>query len=142
MLDAINQLFGLIVRHQISFFLILGALLNMAIRGFVLRLPRIQAKWIQRFKPIYADSTLPKMLTLLYSGVTLTALTIGNQQPLPKTTVLTFPKPACNHGKSKLLLFLHGWRGDSDGTWQRFPSLVCNDSALTDVTVLAIDYPV
>ena len=65
----------------------------------------------------------------------------GRSEPIPRTLVLQFPAPACEGGTHKLLVFLHGWRGDAENTWQRFPTLACSDPELSDVTVLVLSYP-
>jgi pimeloyl-ACP methyl ester carboxylesterase len=58
------------------------------------------------------------------------------------TVALDFPKPVCGKVENtKLLLFVHGWYGGSDGTWQRFPELACPDDRLTDVDIIAVNYP-
>lgn len=58
------------------------------------------------------------------------------------TVALDFPKPVCGKLENrKLLLFIHGWYGGSDGTWQQFPGLACHDERLTDVDVIAVNYP-
>jgi pimeloyl-ACP methyl ester carboxylesterase len=143
MLDFINQLFGLIVRHEIVFFLVIGGVLERLIMALFRWLPNAGADWVQRFRPIYTDPlfrrTFPKTLPI---AIFVMALALGSKQAIPRTAALPFPDPVCNHGNSKLLLFLHGWRGDSVGTWRQFPHLTCADSTLSDLTVLAVDYPI
>lgn len=41
----------------------------------------------------------------------------------------------------KLLILLHGWNGDSAGTWSLFPSLVANDPRLSSFDRWVVDYP-
>ena len=143
MLDLINQLCGLIVRHQIVFFLLIGGMLQSLIMALFRWLPNARAAWVQRFRPIYMNPSLrrtfPKTLPI---AVYVLALTLGSREAIQKATALVFPDPVCNHGASKLLIFLHGWKGDSVGTWQQFPHPACGDSTLSDVTVFALDYPV
>jgi triacylglycerol esterase/lipase EstA (alpha/beta hydrolase family) len=58
------------------------------------------------------------------------------------TAGLSFPNALCSKpGNRKLLLFIHGWDGDSQSTWQKFPHLTCQDPRFTDVDVVAINYP-
>lgn len=55
---------------------------------------------------------------------------------------LEFPAPLCSSATSdKLLLFIHGWNGDSRTTWLQFPQLVCDDPRFSGVDVLVVNYP-
>jgi hypothetical protein len=59
-----------------------------------------------------------------------------------QTNPLEFPQLTCDRPKAeKLVVFLHGWRGDAQDTWRRFPQLVCNGPAFIDADVLSIGYP-
>lgn len=40
-----------------------------------------------------------------------------------------------------LLLFIHGWRGDSESTWRCFPELIVQDNRFDQFDVASIDYP-
>jgi hypothetical protein len=42
---------------------------------------------------------------------------------------------------SNLVLFVHGWCGDSQDTWKEFPSLMKNDDKFKGWDILSIDYP-
>jgi pimeloyl-ACP methyl ester carboxylesterase len=59
-----------------------------------------------------------------------------NEKP-PKIVQGVIEKPS----NKQLLLFVHGWNGDSTSTWQRFPDLVCMDPEFLHTDVLSINYP-
>jgi pimeloyl-ACP methyl ester carboxylesterase len=74
--------------------------------------------------------------------VPIAALAVPNIKRSLVTVALDFPRPVCSKPENrKLLLFIHGWEGDSQSTWMRFPTLACQDSRFADVDVLAVDYP-
>lgn len=61
---------------------------------------------------------------------------------VPQNSFLYLPDPVCHsNNNEKLIVFIHGWNGDSKNTWEAFPKLVCNDSRLKDYNVLSIPYP-
>jgi pimeloyl-ACP methyl ester carboxylesterase len=66
---------------------------------------------------------------------------IGKFDPLPKTTQLDAKELKLDLTKSNLIIFVHGWRGDSDGTWLKFPDLVRRDPRFSDTHVVAVNYP-
>jgi pimeloyl-ACP methyl ester carboxylesterase len=66
----------------------------------------------------------------------------GRKDPVAGTTVLGMPPLTCDHHSHSLVLFIHGWRGDREDTWKRFPELVCGDFDFRDYDVLSIGYPV
>ncbi len=59
------------------------------------------------------------------------------------TSALQFPPLFCSARPTndKLVVFLHGWNGDPQGTWRNFPSLVCSDPRFQDVDVILVHYP-
>ncbi len=65
----------------------------------------------------------------------------GKSDPIEATRVLGMPDLTCNHHGKSLIIFLHGWRGDREETWKRFPDLVCGDYQFRDTDVLSIGYP-
>lgn len=65
----------------------------------------------------------------------------GRGDPVDATHVLGMPPLTCNHHGESLIIFLHGWRGDRQETWRRFPDLVCGDYQFRDTDVLSIGYP-
>jgi pimeloyl-ACP methyl ester carboxylesterase len=62
---------------------------------------------------------------------------------IPHDAYLPLPTPVHTSPTStQLILFVHGWRGDPEETWQRFPQLVAGDARFSDsADVLAINYP-
>lgn len=69
-------------------------------------------------------------------------LSLTNFDPIPKTSFFVLPEPLCSKpANRKLLVFIHGWNGDSKNTWRNFPSLACNDSRFSDVDILVVNYP-
>lgn len=65
---------------------------------------------------------------------------------MPKTALLELPDPVdpveTDNGRAKkLLIFVHGWRGDDQGTWKEFPTFVRTDPRFQDVAILAVHYP-
>lgn len=60
----------------------------------------------------------------------------------PKTFKLELPPFIRKSPENKhLLLFLHGWMGDSKNTWERFPELIKQDSQFTSFDILSLPYP-
>lgn len=58
------------------------------------------------------------------------------------TAGLDFPQPqVSNPANDKLLLFIHGWSGDAQDTWRKFPNLVSADPRFSGVDVLSVGYP-
>jgi hypothetical protein len=67
---------------------------------------------------------------------------IGASRPIPPATGLELPTPLRDDSSNRqLLLFIHGWNGDPQGTWRQFPDLVVSDSQYDDFNVWAIQYP-
>jgi pimeloyl-ACP methyl ester carboxylesterase len=95
-----------------------------------------------------AGGKVPHLGWLIGGGIVLLAIgaalgsSFGRKDPVPGTDVLRIPELTCNHHGHKLVLFLHGWRGDREETWKLFPYLVCGDDAFRDYDVLSIGYPV
>lgn len=52
-----------------------------------------------------------------------------------------FPAYVCHANANQLLLFIHGWSGDTANTWRDFPALACADPSLRTAAVLSLDYP-
>ncbi len=64
--------------------------------------------------------------------------------PIPKTVGLKLPDiETAEAGKraTKLLIFIHGWNGDKQDTWEKFPQLARNDPPLGEYDIWPIDYP-
>ena len=104
--------------------------------------------------PIHSFILLPKLslaavaLPLIISTVLSIGLpvdiidrTYRLKFPIPETVSLhdatiMYKRP------SNLLIFIHGWRGDPEETWRKFPGLVHTDRRLSHrIDVLVIDYP-
>lgn len=79
---------------------------------------------------------------LLVIVVTVCAGVYGRTTPVPKTTFLDTSSLALDMSKKNLIIFIHGWRGSSGGTWLHFPDLVNKDSRFSDTHVIAVDYPI
>jgi pimeloyl-ACP methyl ester carboxylesterase len=70
------------------------------------------------------------------------ALSRGDNEHEARTTALALPPPLCSKsGNTELLIFIHGWNGDPNGTWRKFPELACVDPKLSDVDVVVVNYP-
>lgn len=55
---------------------------------------------------------------------------------------MTLPGPLCTRTtRDSVLLFIHGWYGDANETWQQFPRLACDDPRLSRTDVISIGYP-
>lgn len=63
--------------------------------------------------------------------------------PIPDDSFLELPKFSCirEPNAKTLLIFIHGWNGDIEETWQKFPDLACRDSRLQSTDILAYAYP-
>jgi pimeloyl-ACP methyl ester carboxylesterase len=57
-------------------------------------------------------------------------------------TQLTFPAPLCERKtRDSVLVFIHGWNGDVNETWQQFPKLACDDPRLSHTDIISVGYP-
>lgn len=56
--------------------------------------------------------------------------------PLPRSTCQT-PRPEAKGA----IVFIHGWNGAGDATWQNFPRLACDDPNLSWAQIYVVDYP-
>lgn len=59
------------------------------------------------------------------------------------TKYLELPQRSCPRSKNatKMLLFIHGWRGDKEETWREFPALACRDKRFQDTEIVIVAYP-
>jgi triacylglycerol esterase/lipase EstA (alpha/beta hydrolase family) len=87
--------------------------------------------------PILLVLWIPLVLAIRVGAVAVTSVVISPAK------FLETPNPFCPRSKkpTKMILFVHGWRGDQKETWRNFPSLVCQDERFQDVEVVLIDYP-
>jgi predicted alpha/beta hydrolase family esterase len=70
------------------------------------------------------------------------AFSRGDNEQKARTTALALPPPLCNKsGNTQLLIFIHGWNGDPNDTWKKFPELACADPNLSEVDVVVVNYP-
>lgn len=78
-------------------------------------------------------------------GVLGAAAFLTDWAPVPKTIGLSLPPiegPVHTATpRRKLLIFIHGWNGDAQGTWRNLPQLARADSRLSDFDVWSIGYP-
>jgi len=135
-----------ILQHQTLLFAVIGAFAGVIAIVILRMVGRIE---------IFADLTHGeaaaagprRYLRLILGSILLLAVGIylgvsyGRSQPIVATTVLGMPDLTCDHHGRKLVLFLHGWQGDREETWKRFPDLVCGDYDFRDYDVLSIGYP-
>jgi pimeloyl-ACP methyl ester carboxylesterase len=112
--------------------------------GLIILSPELQTEKVNfrsRIAEFFRSHKLKTLATLFLCAFVLSLNAPGVKTQLV-TAALAFPQPLCSKPTNrKLLLFIHGWKGDSQTTWQRFPSLACSDPALTDVDVIVVDYP-
>src|SRR5262249_51438814 len=85
-------------------------------------------------------------LKLVYVFVSLAASAyfFYSDAKVAQTTGLRLPEPVCmpaRQGISTAVVLFHGWNGSADTTWDNFPRLICEDSALSDIDLFVIDYP-
>jgi len=82
---------------------------------------------------------LAALLSALVGG----GLSLASLRPIPKAIDLDLDEgPLCSKpANRKLLAFIHGWNGDSNNTWRKFPTLACHDPKFSDVNILVVDYP-
>jgi hypothetical protein len=81
-------------------------------------------------------------ITAAVVGAANVALSLSDNEEKAKSAGLKLPDPVCSRkGNTQLLIFFHGWNGDPDATWKKFPALACADPTLTGVDVLVVDYP-
>lgn len=71
-------------------------------------------------------------------------LLLGRLRPVPATVGLeaTELETLRNLGSGqRLIILLHGWNGDAEGTWRQFPELMRHDSRLKEFVVINLAYP-
>ncbi|NWA45903.1 alpha/beta hydrolase [Pseudomonas reactans] len=74
--------------------------------------------------------------------ITIVFALIGIFDPIPKTIALTLPPPQRDvQENNDLLVFVHGWGGDPQSTWQNFPRLVLDDKHFNSFNIMTINYP-
>jgi hypothetical protein len=61
---------------------------------------------------------------------------------IPPTVGLKIPSVRSTSGGTKkgLIVFIHGWNGDPNNTWERFPALFESDQRFSGFGVLSIGY--
>jgi len=90
----------------------------------------------------YLNAIVGIVLVLVIAKLLTYPAAFLNNSVAAKTVLLEFPEPICNRDKyKKILIFIHGWRGDDKKTWKKFPDLVCGNSNLKDYEVISINYP-
>lgn len=81
------------------------------------------------------------IVMILVAGVEFAFSRSDNEMKV-RTTALGFPPPLCRKsGNTQLLIFIHGWNGDPNNTWKKFPELACADPTLSGIDVVAVNYP-
>ena len=134
------------LQHQTILFagggVLIGALLFLAARAIL----RLELFGDLTVGEVAADGSKRKPLwilaVLLVAAIGGVGAYYGTSDPVASTDVLGMPDLTCDHHSSSLVLFLHGWKGDRQETWRRFPDLVCGDYDFRDQDVLSIGYPV
>ena len=119
--------FGL--RHQTILFSIVGLVLGIEVT-WLASTDRLLSRF-GRLKMLFVGSVL---------GIAIGSV-VGQLEPLPNTLALQFPDPICHSGSRKLILFIHGWNGDPQNTWRKYPQLICEDPDFADTEVLSLGYP-
>jgi len=72
----------------------------------------------------------------------LVGVLLAVKRPVSPTVGLTALTTACAHpGDDAVILFIHGWNGDPQGTWRQFPALACTDARLSSTAVIVVNYP-
>ena len=144
MLHAIAEA---VLQHQTTLFAIAGALVATLVVVVARALGRLELLADLTHGDVAADganrSRLWKGIAVLpfVAGIGVGAF-YGKSDPVASTTVLGMPDLTCDHRSTSLVMFLHGWKGDREETWRRFPDLVCGDYEFRDRDVLLIGYPV
>jgi pimeloyl-ACP methyl ester carboxylesterase len=78
---------------------------------------------------------------ILVAGVEFAFSRSDNEMKV-RTAALSLPPPLCSKsGNQQLLIFIHGWNGDPNDTWKKFPELACADPTLSGMDVVAVNYP-
>src|SRR5215470_15383465 len=60
----------------------------------------------------------------------------GDGKLVPPTIALALPEPTCTPHRTtaaSAVVFIHGWNGDAQNTWGRFPELACRDADVRQV---------
>lgn len=67
---------------------------------------------------------------------------MGFFEPVPKAVALSLPPAARDFPENKrLLVFVHGWGGDPQASWQVFPELVLHDKRYQAFNLIVVSYP-
>jgi pimeloyl-ACP methyl ester carboxylesterase len=94
---------------------------------------------LSALKPVFSHPLLAGVIVAAF--LALSGWFLGEKEPISRTAALQFPPPVCRSLSKDLLIFLHGWRGDRDTSWQQFPKFVCEDPEFRDVEVWSLNYP-
>jgi pimeloyl-ACP methyl ester carboxylesterase len=132
-----SQLLDFVLRNITTFAYALGAVLVAPFFAAELGGER-HVGWLRHFK-------LPEISALFSPIFLVAALSLTFSKGCDthaRTLALNLPQLNCSQdGNTRLLVFVHGWMGDSQGTWKAFPDLACHDPDLKNTDVLAVDYP-
>jgi pimeloyl-ACP methyl ester carboxylesterase len=136
---------SILIRHQAWTFAFLGVVAALVI---------IWAFQKLRAAGLLADSTFAESASAhaarrVWIGVAILVIVVtgslgyiyGHSSPVSPTALLDFPDLLVDHHGHKLVMFIHGWRGDPQETWLMFPHLVGEDVNAFDLDVLSIGYP-
>lgn len=55
---------------------------------------------------------------------------------------MDIPVPLCKRSpRDSVLVFIHGWHGDTQKTWEQFPKLACDDARFARTEIVSLGYP-
>jgi pimeloyl-ACP methyl ester carboxylesterase len=139
-----EKLVDFILRHQWVLFGLIGVLLAPFVADAAGQLlAPITRMILSYWRP--AQALVISTATSIPVGVCfvlLVAALLGAFRPIPPTVALDLPPPLRETSENPyLILFVHGWMGDSVETWRRFPELVMRDRRFDKCDIISVSYP-
>jgi pimeloyl-ACP methyl ester carboxylesterase len=101
--------------------------------------------WLVRFYRLAAGLTLTKIaaLVLLLAGLWAAASYFFGAKYIDPAIGLPLPRQRCTERPEAraAIIFIHGWNGAADATWENFPRLACEDPRLGWAQIYVVNYP-
>lgn len=149
-----EQLVDFFIRHQTVLFLLLGGLVGGPFTYRALT-DEIAAEHHARSYYLTNRIRIPmrrrlsspsifmhRRLLWVAIAIIVSTGTLSYSKPIHSTAALSLPRfVRQNPTNTRLLLFIHGWNGDPNDTWEAFPKIARDDPKLTSFDILSISYP-
>ncbi len=126
-----------LVRNQTFIILFIGMIVSALVYIIITKPWKYSREQRQRLAPI----AVPLAAIFTPMATMAAGFIIASSEPVSKTVGLELPPPISKHESDTLIIFIHGWNGDNDKTWEDFPMYASGDPELSHTDVLLISYP-